>query len=260
MLVILFITLRAETAGYGETHRSGVAIMIERMTQRRLLALARLAFGVLTIVAVVVQYAHRANPSAFYTTNFLSFFTNESNLFAAGLLLYGAYRGLWMDGPPSSSAYDLLRGAAVIYMMITGAVFVLLLSGSNESVPWANAVVHYVMPVVIVLDWLIDPPRTRITRARAWRWLIFPLVYFGYTLIRGAITDWYPYPFLNVATKGYGQVLADGVGILIAMIVVGSATLLVGNRRRVRERVVEELLAGEELSLDPPSHGKVLRG
>jgi hypothetical protein len=101
-------------------------------------------------------------------------------------------------------------------------------------VPWANAVVHYVMPVVIVLDWLIDPPCAQITRRKASSWLIFPVVYFGYTLIRGAITGWYPYPFLDVAAKGYGRVLADGAGILIGMIAVGSATLLAGNRLRER--------------------------
>jgi hypothetical protein len=204
------------------------------MTRGRLLALARLAFGLLTIVAIVAQYAHRENPSAFYTTNFFSFFTNESNLLAAGLLLYGAYRGLWRAGEQPGAGYELLRGAAVIYMTITGVVFVLLLSGSSESVPWANAVVHYVMPVVIVLDWLIDPPCTQIARRKASSWLIFPVVYFGYTLIRGAITGWYPYPFLNVAAKGYGQVLADGLGILIGMTAVGSATLLAGNRLRER--------------------------
>ncbi len=64
------------------------------MIRGRPLALARLAFGLLTIVAIVAQYAHREKPSAFYTTNFFSFFTNESNLLAAGLLFYGAYRGL----------------------------------------------------------------------------------------------------------------------------------------------------------------------
>ncbi len=214
------------------------------MTQRRTLALLRLAFAVLTIVAIVAQYAHRANPSAFYTVNFFSYFTNESNLFATALLLYGAYRGLRPGGWSSAEAYrskadgaqayDLLRGAAVIYMVITGAVFVLLLSGSKPSVPWANAVVHYVMPIVIVLDWLIDPPRARIVWHRTWRWLIFPVVYFSYTLIRGAIVGWYPYPFLNVSSKGYGRVLADGVGILIAMIAVGAATRRAGNRLRAR--------------------------
>jgi hypothetical protein len=202
------------------------------VTGRRTLALLRLVFAVLAIVAIVAQYAHRANPSAFYTANFFSYFTNESNLFATALLLYGAYGGLRPGGWTGSWAYDLLRGAAVIYMTITGAVFVLLLSGSASSVPWANAVVHYVMPIVIVLDWLVDPPRARIAWSRAWRWLIFPVVYFGYTLVRGAITGWYPYPFFDVTSKGYGRVLADGVGILIAMIAVGSATLLAGNRGR----------------------------
>lgn len=214
------------------------------MTKRRTLALLRLAFALLTIVAIVAQYSHRANPSAFYTTNFFSYFTNESNLFATALLLYGAYRGLRPGGWSSTEAYrtkadgaqayDLLRGAAVIYMVITGAVFVLLLSGSKPSVPWANAVVHYVMPIVIVLDWLIDPPRARIVWRRTWRWLIFPVVYFSYTLIRGAIVGWYPYPFLDVTSKGYARVLADGVGILIAMIAVGAATRRAGNRLRAR--------------------------
>jgi hypothetical protein len=210
------------------------------VTGRRTLALLRLVFAVLAIVAIVAQYAHRANPSAFYTANFFSYFTNESNLFATALLLYGAYGGLRPGGWSSTEAYrskadgaqayDLLRGAAVIYMTITGAVFVLLLSGSAPSVPWANAIVHYLMPIVIVLDWLIDPPRARITWGRAWRWLIFPVVYFSYTLIRGAIVGWYPYPFLDVTSKGYGRVLADGVGILIAMIAVGAATRRAGNR------------------------------
>jgi hypothetical protein len=210
------------------------------MTQRRSLAFARLAFAVLTIIAIVVQYAHRENPSAFYTLNFISFFTNESNILALMLLLYGAYRGLGLGGLNSEhSVYDLLRGAAVIYMTITGVVFVLLLSSSSESVPWANAVVHYIMPVVIVADWLIDPPRSRITPARAWRWLIFPLVYFGYTLIRGAIVGWYPYPFVDVTSKGYGEVVANGVGILVAMTAVGAATMLAGNRLRIRREPVE---------------------
>ena len=134
-----------------------------------------------------------------------------------------------------SVAYgDLFAVRDVSFSFDEGAVFVLLLSGSKPSVPWANAVVHYVMPIVIVLDWLIDPPRARIVWRRTWRWLIFPVVYFSYTLIRGAIVGWYPYPFLDVTSKGYARVLADGVGILIAMIAVGAATRRAGNRLRAR--------------------------
>ncbi|HST54991.1 MAG TPA: Pr6Pr family membrane protein [Solirubrobacteraceae bacterium] len=238
------------------------------------LTTARLAFGVLTLVAIVAQYTHRDHPSSFYTVNYLSFFTNLSNLLAAGLLLYGAYLGLRQHrpsghhaspnrpsaphaspnapqaspnaprasaspgGPPNerndSSPYDLLRGAAVVYMTITGMVFTLLLSRSAQALPWANAVVHYIMPVVIVLDWLVTPPQMPLTRARAARWLIFPAVYFVYTLVRGAIVDWYPYPFLDVDAHGYARVFANGVGVLVAISAVGMAALLAVNRLGAR--------------------------
>ena len=234
---------------------------------RRVLALtsARLIFAVLTVVAVAAQYLHRGKPSGFYTVNYFSYFTNDSNLLATALLLLGVWRyartarsqadrsapavaggsALAAAGGSAlavaddradtgASAYDLLRGAAVLYMAITGMVFTLLLSRSDQALPWANAVVHYIMPVVIFLDWLVDPPRARLTRAKAARWLIFPLVYFAYTLIRGAIVDWYPYPFFDVSAHGYGRVLANGVGVLVGMLLVGAVTLLVGNARRAR--------------------------
>jgi hypothetical protein len=193
-----------------------------------------LAFGLLTIVALVAQYIHRAHPTAFYTVNFFSYFTIESNLFATALLLYGAARGLLGGRRADSPGHDLLRGAAVLYMTITGLVYVLVLSGSKPAVPWANAVVHYAMPIVIVLDWLFDPPRSRLVRAALGRWLIFPLVFFAYTLIRGALVNWYPYPFLDAATKGYARVLANGVGVLLVMIAVGSGALWAGNGLRER--------------------------
>jgi hypothetical protein len=53
------------------------------------LTVGRLALAVLVIV--VLPHTHRDDPSAFYTLNYLSFFTNESNLLAATLFLYGAF-------------------------------------------------------------------------------------------------------------------------------------------------------------------------
>ena len=50
---------------------------------------------------------------------------------------------------------------------------------------------------------------------------IFPLLYVTYTLIRGAITGWYPYPFLNPENAGsYGGVAAYAVAIAIAIAIV----------------------------------------
>lgn len=89
-------------------------------------------------------------------------------------------------------------------MAIVGIVFTALLRHEDlgSLLPWVNTVLHYVMPVAVVLDWLYQPPRTALSFRQTLLWLIFPLVYLSYVLIRGSIVDWYPYPFLNPANVG----------------------------------------------------------
>jgi hypothetical protein len=64
-----------------------------------------------------------------------------------------------------SALFDGARTGAVLYMAITGFVFALLLSWLQEelqtAIPWVDFVVHKLMPVVLVVDWLVDPPRHR---------------------------------------------------------------------------------------------------
>jgi hypothetical protein len=69
--------------------------------------------------------------------------------------------------------------------------------------------------------------------------LAYPLVWLGYTLVRGSIVGWYPYPFLNPANGGYGQVAATVAVVLVASAVVclfyAWLGTILGARRRRRE-------------------------
>jgi hypothetical protein len=65
-------------------------------------------------------------------------------------------------------------------------------------------------------------------------WLAYPLVWFAYTLIRGASVDWYPYPFVDVAAHGYGRVLVNGIAMAVAMGLGALALAWLGNRRLAR--------------------------
>ena len=58
-------------------------------------------------------------------------------------------------------------------------------------------VLHRLMPVVMALDWLLAPPSRRLAFRQCLWWMIYPLLYLVYSLIRGPIVDWYPYPFLD---------------------------------------------------------------
>lgn len=53
-------------------------------------------------------------------------------------------------------------------------------------------------------------------------WLIFPAVWLGYTMIRGPLVDWYPYPFLDANEKSVGSIVITCFGIMIVFVVIAA--------------------------------------
>jgi hypothetical protein len=118
-------------------------------------------------------------------------------------------------------------------MAIVGIVFSLLLRDDDlgQLLPWVNFVHHYLMPVVVVADWLYQPPKAKLAVRQLGYWLIYPLVYVTYSLIRGAIVGFYPYPFLNPAKAGGPvSVALYCVGIAVLFLIVSWVLILLGNR------------------------------
>lgn len=127
-------------------------------------------------------------------------------------------------------------------MVTTGIVYMLLLSGLEESpqtpTPWVNTVLHYVVPVYALVDWRWDPPRPPVPFRRGLLWLLFPLAYAVYSLVRGPIVDWYPYPFLDPdnENQGYGGVLVTALVIAAALVGLVAALTAI-NHVRTRDLV-----------------------
>lgn len=185
----------------------------------------RIAFAVLAAVALGRQ-AHLVVGQGRGLVDFFSYFTIESNILGVLVLAWGGIRG---------RVSDQVRGAVVVYLAITGVVYAVLLADvpGQHIEPWVNTVVHQVMPIVVVADWLLVPPRDRLPQV--WWWLVFPLVYLAYSLVRGPFAHWYPYPFLDPRASGYGHVVVSAVGIAVAFVVVTLLVRWVGGRlaRRV---------------------------
>jgi hypothetical protein len=196
--------------------------------------------GLSILVAISYQEIHGLAHAGWSTANYFSYFTELSNLFAAAVLLYGA---LYVTRP-RSTAVELLRGASVVYMLTTGIVFAVLLSGAKLTTPWVSTIVHQVMPIVVALDWMIDPPQRRLALRHTSIWLGFPLVYVAYTLIRGALVDWYPYFFVDPTRHGgYLRVIAACLAISAGIIALILLVTWVGNtlasaRGRARGQVL----------------------
>ena len=172
--------------------------MIAHVDRRLLLGVARAAIALLVFLAIVVQVNTSVGQGTFDPTKFFAFFTILSNSF--GLVLFLVLAARWRSN--GSVTTDLLRGASVVYLTVTFIVVVTLLSGAElqVAIPWVDFVVHKLFPVVVLIDWLIDPPLTRLTVRQALVWLAYPLIWVVLTVIRGALDGWFPYPFLNFRT------------------------------------------------------------
>lgn len=191
----------------------------------------RFAFAVLGALAVVWIPIRNIGESDFSVADYFSYFTIESNVFGVIVLLIGAIRD------PRDRRWQVIRGAATLYLLITGVVYAVLLAKVDVMLTdrWINDVLHRILPIVMVLDWILVPVTLGITRALIGGWLIYPVGYGAYTLIRGPIVDWYPYPFIDPREQGYvslaiGLVILTGVFALLAVAVAALGALV--DRRR----------------------------
>ncbi|MCR2785839.1 MULTISPECIES: Pr6Pr family membrane protein [unclassified Microbacterium] len=187
----------------------------------------------------------------------LVFFTTQSNVivfaYFAGALYWMLRRGT-TDAPAPR-----LRGATTAWILTTALVSHVLLNYGASPLPGlfvtdpaealANRslfILHYVVPGMVLVDWLAFGPR----RAVRWRdglvWLLYPFLYGVITLARAiafpTIADRFPYPFLNIDYLGIGGALLGLLQVVAVIAVVGAIVIgldravaaLSDRRRRAR--------------------------
>lgn len=146
-----------------------------------------------------------------------SYFTIESNLIVLVVALT-----LVIRPDRDGRRWQIAHLDALLGIIITGLVYAIVLAPTTHltgAANWANTGFHYVAPPATVVGWLLFGPRPRIT----WRGIagafVWPLLWIAYTFAHGAVTHWYPYPFLDVNTKGYAMALVNtGAVVVIALV------------------------------------------
>ena len=106
--------------------------------------------------------------------------------------------------------FAVLRLDALLCIAVTGIVYHTVLAGLQDLTPsgaLSNLLLHTVVPVGTVVAWLVVGPRPRLSPAVVGWSLVYPLGWIAYTFVRGAIVDWYPYPFLDVSEIGLQSAL-----------------------------------------------------
>ncbi|MCY1413262.1 hypothetical protein D9M71_286890 [compost metagenome] len=90
------------------------------------------------------------------------------------------------------------------------------------------------MPLLYLLYWWQCVAKGTLRLYHMLLWLTYPLLYFGYALLRGEWIGVYQYPFLDVAELGYSQVFRNALAILVGYVLI--ALLLIGIDRWLGKR------------------------
>jgi hypothetical protein len=164
-------------------------------------------------------------PVAGHLIDYFSFFTIETNLLVAlGLTIFCAR--------PQAEQFlttPRVKSALVVYIIIVGVVYAVLLRNLWHPQGLrllADIVLHDVIPVLYPLYWLVFLPKGGLRWSNPAWWLIYPVLYFLYSMLRGAAFGIYLYPFFDVAQLGFARVSMNGIGLLAVFF--GLGVVLIG--------------------------------
>ena len=176
------------------------------------------------IVNALVAYGNEDgffSPGIARLFNTFSYFTILSNILT-GIASYLIVRRTDLE----RMWFRVLRLTALITITITGIVYHTLLRQEWDPEGWAligDQLAHTLVPLMALIGFVAFGPRGPIDSRSVWLALTFPAVWAVFTLIRGEIVDWYPYPFIDVEVHGYGRVFLNMAGIAVVYWLVGTA-------------------------------------
>ena len=160
----------------------------------------------------------------------LSFFTILTNILVALAMTLP-----WFAPESKLGAFfsrPSVRTAIASYIIVVSAVYYAILRKlwNPEGLQYlADTIEHCVAPALYIVDWLVFVPKGTVSARSVPWWLLYPVGYAAFSLLHGAVTGFYPYPFLEVTQLGYERVLLN-MGVLTAAFAV-LGLILVGTDR-----------------------------
>ena len=186
----------------------------------------RILFAVVGWAGLIAQYVlslEAGTRSVFGSTViFFSYFTVLTNVlvalaFTAPALIPDSRLGRW-------TASEGVRAAIAMYIAVVGLIYHLLLDATwnpQGLLFYVNQVLHTVMPIAFVLDWLLFVPKGRLRWIDPVKWLAYPLLYGLWTVIHGQLIGWYPYWFIDIGELGWMRSVINFGALLALFLILG---------------------------------------
>lgn len=181
-----------------------------------LIAIAVLGwFALIAQLVLIIQ--HRVLSVLATLNNYISFFTILTNALVAITATFILLKSKSKIGLFLTKSTTLT--ATTIYILVVGAVYNLILRfiWNPEGIDMVvDELLHSVIPLLFLIYWFAFVRKDEVQWKNVFPWMLYPLIYFIYIIIRGALCGRYPYPFVDVNTLGYSAVFTNSAILTLA--------------------------------------------
>lgn len=135
-----------------------------------------------------------------------------------------------------------VRAAIALYILVVAVIYYGVLAADHhpEGISAVmNVGLHFVLPALYILDWLFFADKRPMSYKSTPYWTLYPIVYGLFNVIRGHVTGFYPYPFLDITKIGVSAVSLNMLGFALFYGLGGAAVIFLGRllSRRQAETV-----------------------
>lgn len=197
----------------------------KRLAVAALAAVGWFALALRYMILVTVVSPELASPEVL--VRYVSFFAVQANFLAALVLTAFAFKA----GRDEWLVHPFVRSAIAVY---AAAILVIYLSALHTLETFsgvqflADLLLRYVMPAGYLLFWLFLVRKAGLRWYDPLLWLIYPLFYLAFVVIRGKWSGFYPYPFIDVGALGYSRAMLNAGGIMVIFVVLGALAVVIG--------------------------------
>lgn len=202
------------------------------MSLMKIVSVLRLLVAAAVLGSIVWQVTDRIANNVFRPDEYFSYFSIQSSILVGAVLLWSAHTA-W-HGIAESKFHVIARLSVTAYYILVSLAYNLLLRGEPNDVrdgdyDWPvlpNEIIHVWGPIAVALGWLLIQGDLRL-KIRAAFWVaVYPLLWLGFSVVRGTITGWWPYWFIDPTGNGGVAGMLTYIGAITVFLIVLGMLLL----------------------------------
>lgn len=195
--------------------------------------------GILACGTVVFQfYLMIQNRVASLTETYIRFFSYFTILTNLLVGIYALIQCFKKNSSEHNAPGNGTLTAVTVYITIVGLVYQVLLRQTwapqgNQKI--VDELLHSIIPLLTIIYWYVYENQENLRYSQIKSWLIYPLLYLIFVLIRGHFSNFYPYPFLDVNELGFTNVMIHSFLIFMLFVVVSLVYIAIGKQLALKK-------------------------